>query len=238
MLKELLEKLLSLTEPMVINVNGKSYSNKGLSVIYDHIPKPVEIGTLTGFSGYIESEVDPDFLDGVIHVISPNEVTLFTKLTDNSMARPVLIRSTYQEPFRMFGQWMELESFIISLQSQFVKTETSTDLLKLIGNIKDGTVTTRTDDGIGQDVTVKTGITKVEQVTIPNPIHLKPFRTFPEVDQPASPFVFRMKSGRDGLMPQCALFEADGGAWKMTAIQNILAWFHRDKVTGTFSVIA
>ena len=50
---------------------------------------------------------------------------------------------------------------------------------------------------------------------------LAPRRTFPEVDQPESPFVLLVKQSREGMMPEIALFEADGGLWKLTAIQNI-----------------
>lgn len=40
------------------------------------------------------------------------------------------------------------------------------------------------------------------------------------MDQPESDFVFRMKEDKyDGV--QCALFEADGGAWKLHAMESI-----------------
>ena len=41
-----------------------------------------------------------------------------------------------------------------------------------------------------------------------------------EVDQPVSKFVFRLKQDKyDGI--QCALFEADGGAWEIDAMDSI-----------------
>lgn len=45
---------------------------------------------------------------------------------------------------------------------------------------------------------------------------LAPYRTFLEVEQPESQFIFRMKDG-----PRGAIFEADGGAWRNQAIVNI-----------------
>lgn len=55
---------------------------------------------------------------------------------------------------------------------------------------------------------------------VPSPVRLKPYRTFTEVDQPESNFVFRMKEDKyEGV--QCALFEADGGAWKLHAMESI-----------------
>ena len=68
------------------------------------------------------------------------------------------------------------------------------------------------------------GIARVEDVPVPNPVELMPYRTFREVTQPTSTFILRLKPGRDGALPTCALFEADGGAWKLRAIQSIAAY--------------
>ena len=53
---------------------------------------------------------------------------------------------------------------------------------------------------------------------MPNPVRLKPFRTFLEINQPESDFIFRMREGR-GV--ECAIYEADGGAWQIEAMQRI-----------------
>jgi hypothetical protein len=47
------------------------------------------------------------------------------------------------------------------------------------------------------------------------------------VDQPISSFIFRMKDDRCGGV-QCALFEADGGAWKINAMEAIKAYLIRE----------
>lgn len=69
-----------------------------------------------------------------------------------------------------------------------------------------------------QKATVKTGVASKADAVVPNPVTLIPYRTFLEVQQPASDFIFRMKSA-NGV--QCAIFEADGGAWKNEAMDNI-----------------
>ncbi len=89
--------------------------------------------------------------------------------------------------------------------------------------MENGTLSNYGDDGVTQKATVSKGIASKEQCIVPNPVHLQPFRTFVEVDQPESAFVFRMRDdGRDGV--QCAIFEADGGAWKNEAMENIRAY--------------
>ena len=118
-----------------------------------------------------------------------------------------------------FGQWYDVESFIIAMQSCFVQNEDSEKILKVVGNIKEEAVRQTGDDGISQQVTAKTGIATVENIKVPNPVVLAPFRTFREIAQPESKFVFRMQQG-----PRCALFEADGGAWKLDAMARIKEW--------------
>ncbi|HFK2719142.1 TPA: hypothetical protein ACG1DY_004991, partial [Escherichia coli] len=115
------------------------------------------------------------------------------------------------------------ETFNIKLQSGFVKNEDRDIVLKVVGNIKEEDVKTYGDDGISQSVTAKVGVATLGQVEVPNPVALAPYRTFVEVDQPTSNFVFRMKSG-----PSSALFEADGGAWKLEAMKNIKTYLEEE----------
>ena len=66
---------------------------------------------------------------------------------------------------------------------------------------------------------VRTGAVLKEQQTVQPIVRLQPYRTFLEVEQPASDFLLRLdKEGRP------ALYEADGGAWKLEAKRNIAAY--------------
>jgi len=76
------------------------------------------------------------------------------------------------------------------------------------------------DDGITQQVVAKQGAMLASDVKISPIIKLAPFRTFIEVVQPESEFLFRISDGNS-----FALYEADGGAWKMKAKQYIRAFF-------------
>ena len=85
---------------------------------------------------------------------------------------------------------------------------------------------------------MKTGITTKDNVLVPNPVNLIPYRTFLEVEQPASDFVFRVSEGRGGA-PVSKLVAADGGVWKSQAVANVKAYLmealkdipNRDKIT-------
>ena len=47
-----------------------------------------------------------------------------------------------------FGRFMDLESFIINIQSNFIQNENTDSLLSFIGSVKDDTSVTQEDDGI------------------------------------------------------------------------------------------
>ena len=102
------------------------------------------------------------------------------------------------------------------LQSSFADKGDKEVLLQYTGLVRDEAVKTTGDDGISQKVTVKTGVASVGEAIVPNPVILAPYRTFAEIEQPESKFIFRMKEG-----PSAAIFVADGGAWKNDAILRI-----------------
>lgn len=77
---------------------------------------------------------------------------------------------------------------------------------------------TFTDDGRTQVATMNVGIASKADVIVPNPVELIPYRTFQEVEQPSSEFVFRIG---DKEVPAFKIVEAEGGIWKNEAIYNI-----------------
>lgn len=76
------------------------------------------------------------------------------------------------------------------------------------------------DDGVSQQAIIKTGVTTKDAAFVPNPVSLILYRTFLEVPQPASDFVFRISEGRGGA-PAFKLVAADGGLWKSQAVDNV-----------------
>lgn len=54
---------------------------------------------------------------------------------------------------------------------------------------------------------------------MPNPVKLRPYRTFMEIEQPESAYVFRVKDSEKG--PYFKLVEADGGLWKSIVMKRI-----------------
>lgn len=95
-----------------------------------------------------------------------------------------------------FERFHDAENFNISLQSAFVKNDDRDVTLKVVGNIREEAVNQIGDDGVSQSVVAQTGVATRANVVVPNPVMLQPYRTFVEVEQPVSPFVFRMQMGQ------------------------------------------
>lgn len=219
-LREAFEYVVGLRKPEVVEINGEQYSDKELHRIY-HNPKAnrIEMTTLTSLVEYIKANIDIMDEKMIVHVVSPTRVILFSQL-DDDREREYLVDVTAQVPEFSYGRYMGHESFLIALQSKFIDNPDRELLLKFTGTVENGTVAQYGDDGVTQKATIKTGIASKGDAIVPNPVKLRPFRTFVEVEQPESAFIFRMRQEeRSGV--ECAIFEADGGAWKNAAMKNI-----------------
>lgn len=226
MLKEFVEKILELGKPDSVVIGGLSYSARPLHCVAPASPyATVKLHTLTGLADAINERLDNlTVIEWMLVVGSYQQVRLVERKTDLYGGRAVLVTVDLAdgEPFR-FNQFIPREEFVIGLQSRFVQDETTAELLKLTSSLEASTVALAEDDGISQRTTVKQGIALKEQVTVKGRRTLRPYRTFREINQPASEFVFRLRSV-NGEVPQCALFEADGGKWKLDAVLGTKAW--------------
>ena len=107
---------------------------------------------------------------------------------------------------------------MIELQSNFQENDDLKLVMKLAGNVEQKNNQTYSDDGVTQVATMTVGAASKADVVVPNPVELIPHRTFQEVEQPASKFVFRIGSGEQ---PKFKLIEAEGGIWRNEAVANI-----------------
>lgn len=223
MIKEALQYLVELGKAEEHIINGDTYSDKPLHRIDMYIPKAnaIEMHTLTSLVDYIKSDVDAMSEKMIVEVASPTKVNLYSQLNYNR-DREKLVSVSARVPEFSFNNFMDQEKFCINLQSKFID-DPQTDrslILKFAGTVEAGTVAEYGDDGITQKATVKTGIASKGDAIVPNPVKLRPYRTFLEVEQPISEFIFRMKQDKyDGI--NCAIFEADGGAWQIAATKTI-----------------
>ena len=157
----------------------------------------------------------------IIHVESETEVRLVS-VFNGDMDRWTIATVKARIPQIVLNKFIGQEQFIIQMQLTFIDNADKAVVLQVAGNVEDKTIVNYGDDGVSQKATIKTGLANVEDVIVPNPVKLQPFRTFHEIEQPEIDFVFRMRNGSDGV--SCALFEqtaAPGNLTPFTVSRNI-----------------
>ena len=243
--KDFLEKIETLVQDSyTVTVDGKTYSAKPLEAVRDEpLAREFGVTSLTGFVDYINKQRAKDEAsDGetFVHIQNETHLQLISKIKGDGRRRECLLTCTLNRGFEAypFDDWLSQETFIIKLLSLFQESDDRAYLLSYASAIRDDTEVHTTDDGVTQRVTAKAGVSGalVKETETKPIVSLKPFRTFREVDQPESKFLFRVRKTDDG--PRFALFEADGGAWKLDAIARIKAFLMRDIEQKDIAILA
>lgn len=207
-------------KPEVLEINGRTYCTKNMTRYGKaDMADPIKATTLTSLVDYIKQRRDELREHMIIQVVSATEVRMYSGLLDERDREELFVVNALLPRFE-FGQQYDQESFIVSLQSCFQNNGDREAVAMLASNIVNNQQQEYSDDGITQQAVIKTGITTKQAALVPNPVHLVPYRTFLEVEQPASDFVFRISEGRGGE-PVFKLVAADGGLWKAEAVDNI-----------------
>lgn len=217
-----------LSEPIEREYDGRKYINKELRPMEEPLRQPLQISTLGSLvelcSGKFKAgEAFEKFSakHHVIHVVDEEEVQVISALSNAWARRETLIQCKLDsgQSFR-FGQYLSHEDFIVGVLAQFTLTEDREYVIRIASSITAERVVTSDDDGISQGIGLKAGVSLKTQETLRSRVKLAPYRTFREVSQPTSEFLFRVKQDGDQT-PKLALFEADGGTWKLEARENI-----------------
>lgn len=230
MIKEALQYIAGLKEeamePKIVDIGGVAYCEKKL-IRYDRedLAEPIEASTLSALVDYIKNCGSEIRGGSIIHVRSPETVSLYSGLMMDRR-REYLFQSTAIVPRFRFDEWYDQERFLIELQANFCVTPDLEAILKVAGNVEAKTTANYGDDGISQKTTIKQGIASKADVIVPNPVTLQPYRTFIEVEQPASEFVFRIND--TGRGPEFKLIEAEGGLWRNEAMRNIKTYLENN----------
>lgn len=200
-------------------------------VIFEPRPESLDLDSLSGLVELLTEPIDSDLQDKqqlLIHVASYREVNLYGKLRGKYRKRDLFAKVKLNNAYETFpfGEFLVSEAFQIKLRSQFKHTSDIDDLFTFTSKLTVTDEVGTKDDGITQEVSVRRGMSGAltEKATSKPIVTLKPYRTFREIEQPESEFLFRMR-GEDGKIPKLALIEADGGAWQLTAVQSIAEYF-------------
>lgn len=228
MLKEAIEKILSLQAPNVADYGGLRYSDKTLIAVKAPLDDQVHVATLSGLVELVKADINAISEEAIyLHIESPKKVSLKEVHCNQWGDRQFHLVATLPEYGRFaFGQYQDQEAFMIGLQTYFVHGEDDADMayvLQIAGKLKAEQVQQSDDDGVTQSVALRTGVVLSTETKVKRTVKLRPYRTFREVTQPASEFVFRLRNHKDEV-PALALFVADGEMWQHEAMQSIKAY--------------
>jgi len=228
--KDTLDKIqeMVLEGAQVKQVNGLDYCHAHLIPVREPEMKPLQVNTLTALRDYIVNRVELSDDRQFVHIASPSQVYLFEEADCWAVRQNYMLAVAPQHSFS-FGTGYLVDDFIVALQSSFVITPVVKDMLKLVGNITANASLKTEDDGVSQTVTAKVGIVKEDQVRVPNPVTLRPYRTFPEIEQPEMQCVFRI-SGDTGSAPVVTLSTIEDPRWTVDAAANIKKWLKDNNV--------
>ena len=215
-------KIAELAKPNIEEINGRTYSDKGLILVTEPMCHSVKVNTLRGFVSIVKSEHNKLVSPLFVNVSAYDDVDTFTTLKGEDKTRDNLCTAVSETPEFEFDYWYGYGDMIIKLRTMFEQTSELEDIIRLLGNITDEQSVQTLDDGITQNAVVRKGINLKDRKNINPIVKLRPRRTFLEVEQPESEFLFRLKEG------SAALFEADGGAWKLTARKNIAEYLRQE----------
>ena len=233
MLRALVDRILEIHKPGEIvthEIGGQAYTrNKDLIRLRrpeEHKPNPLTFYSLNALIDFALYEGIREEKDAILAVQSHEVVKLYSRLqpsNDNDRFCYAVAELNFK-PF-VFGQWMDLETFVINLQACFIQDESVAAILSMLSCLYNEQVQENKDDGFTQSLSIRTGITTKEKAQLVNPVTLRPFRTFSEVDQPEGAFIIRFRNTGKGI--ECVLFEAGGGHWKIRAIMSIAEYLAR-----------
>ncbi|MCW6665429.1 hypothetical protein NHG32_07005 [Aerococcaceae bacterium NML191219] len=189
----------------------------------EYYPDTLKLSTLSSLVKYYKDNLNNINQQKTIIVVeTPTLVSVYTE-DDSRKKRTKLLSVTADVVSFNYGMFHSQEEFIISMQSKFVNSGDREIVIDYASKLAVQDGADLEDDGISQVTTVKSGVASKSKAVAPNPVRLKPYRTFNEVEQPDSNFVFRINKHA-----QMALFEADGGAWTSEAKRNVAEYLTKE----------
>lgn len=226
-----IEKIVELAAPNVQKIDGRTYTDKRIVPVERPRVKTLELTTLNSLVKLIREESANYIAPLIVQVSSYDAVEVFAGIQAADRKRENPYRCKAETIRIQFDQKLDYESMMIALKSKFVQTPELLELVKLLGSITEQNSAQVSDDGFSQNVVVRKGIALKDNKTINPIVKLKPYRTFAEIDQPESEFLLRLSDGAN-----VALYEADGGAWKLEARKRI-ADYLREALDGQEDIL-
>ena len=224
MLKEFIEHIQNTTQPQIRVVEGATFAITADGVAKEILPTifhpdPLPLNSLDAMVKLVRTEASN--MDTPLYITIPDHMTVRCFGQPDVAAR--YFRQVYYEARATdVPGWNEkvtlgFEEAQIALRTRFQETQDTLYAMKLVSDISLGAKVIFNDNGIATTITTQKGVALQTNEQIRPLVKLRPYRTFPEVEQPESIFLIRISER--GI----AFIEADGGMWKLKAREVVKA---------------
>lgn len=226
MLKEAIEKIVSLANPVVTEVDGVSYlfdKEAGYTQIKPDLDQveTIALSSLDAMVKFVTREAVA-LTDSILFLTIPNHMTVacFTSPDKGSRNLRTYLYNAKATDVPGWDASMKLgfEEAQIALRTRFQHTNDIEYAQKLLSDITTGCKVTYNDNGVATTIVTQQGVALQGKSTIRPILNLRPYRTFQEVEQPASDFLIRVNDR------YISFIEADGGMWKLAARETVKAY--------------
>lgn len=197
----------------------------------------VLLSSLSGLVATLAAGIDGVKPEEVfLHVVDPWTVKVLSILADDFGERHLWAAAKYvPDSAFTFNTYYSPEDFIIKFRSSFLYNDEAVKVQQVCSTVGAGEAVLVADDGISQEVTIKSGTVTRSSVSLPaDGIALTPWRTFRDANPVTSKFLLRMKGVKDAL-PTIALFEIDA-QWKRETVNSVADWLSEQMPT--YKVVA
>lgn len=229
----------SVKPQLLTDAKGRQYSSHPLNNLpfaeQPRFPK-IELHTLDGLVDYIKGNRDGAATSEQVQITCyARAVNLLGKPEGELRQRDHIVQVNCLVPeFSGALSFTDVESFRITLLTRFEESPDRNLILKFISSVQDEAIKTQQDDGVSQRVTVKVGVGTMESAIVPSPVGMAPLRTFTEIEQPTSQFIFRMQKSDKG--PQAGLF-AIADDWQARAAIDVKNYLKKE-LGDSFAILA
>ena len=232
MLKAAIEKLLEISKPRTFEVEGETFiadNNGGCKQVRTEMDRitPIDLNSLDALVAFVKTEACERYDKVYITIPNHKTVNCFTHPFECLRNERTYLYTADATDVPGWGDKVTLpfEEAMIALRTRFQATADTEYALKLLSDITTGSKVTYNDNGVATSVVTKRGIDLQSNAAIRPIISLRPYRTFQEVEQPASQFLIRINER--GI----SFVEADGGMWKLDARKTIKAYLENALAT-------
>lgn len=240
MIKEAIEKIQELCNRHTFSVEGETFcmDTKGnVAQVRRELDKiqNITLSSLDAMVAFVKTEAIRNNPQVYITIPDHRTVNCFTHPKEDLRQTREYLYTADATDVPGWGEKVALpfEEALIALRTRFQATPDTEYALKLLSDITTGSKVTYNDNGVATSVVTKRGIDLQTNASIRPIISLRPYRTFQEVEQPASQFLIRINERN------ITFIEADGGMWKLAARNTIKMYLEKaleDEIT-TGSVV-